>query len=279
MKYKYGLKPVQAQPHLMLVNYLRPADLPTPPAKFGHADLIQPAMFMNDQLGDCAIAGSIEEIRLVNAERNVTVPFSDKTAVVNYSAITGYNPEDPSTDGGTDVHELYDFRKKYGLVDDAGNRHKIVAYAGLTPGDFDELVQALYLFTTVGIGIQVPSYAQDQFGAGGPWDVEPGSPEIEGGHYIPVVSRDGDTVDIFTWGGRIAMTKAFYNEFNTVAVVAFTEEMLTGDKTIDGFDRQSLVADLPRFSTGPVMSKAPADNDIAAAAQRARDTKAAHDAA
>jgi hypothetical protein len=255
MAYKYGLKPVTEQPRLKLCDYLHPADLPTPPTTFGHSDLIVPHMFMNDQLGDCAIAGSIEEVRLVNAERKVTVPFSDQSAVVNYSAITGYNPDDPESDQGTDVHELYAFRKTHGIVDDAGNRHKIVGYAGLTPGNFTELVQALYLFTTVGIGIQVPDYAQDQFAQGGPWQPEGGDPQIVGGHYIPAVGRDGSTVDVFTWGGKIGMTDTFYQTFSTVAVVAFTEEMLIGEKTIDGFDRAALLADLPEFNTGPVMFK------------------------
>jgi hypothetical protein len=94
--YKLGLKPVKHQPKLMLKKYLS-SNLPTPPEKFGHVSLIQPHMFKNDSLGDCAIAGSIEEIRLLNAERKVTVPFSDTTAVTNYSAVTGYDPADPST--------------------------------------------------------------------------------------------------------------------------------------------------------------------------------------
>src|ERR1700744_2649888 len=112
MKYKYGLKPVQAQPHLMLINYLRPADLPTPPVKFGHADLIQPKMFCNDKWGCCALSGSWEEVRLVNAERGVVVPVSDTSVLKSYSEVTGFNPADPSTDGGTDAAQLYDCRKK-----------------------------------------------------------------------------------------------------------------------------------------------------------------------
>jgi hypothetical protein len=258
VKYQLGLKPVQAQPRLKLVDYLKRAPkLPTPPAVFGHADLVAPHMFMNDKIGDCAIAGSIEEVRLLNAERKVTVPFSDETAVANYSAITGYNPADPSTDQGTDVHDLYQYRKNTGIVDDAGNHHKIVAYVGLTPGNFHDLVQALYLFTTVGIGINVPDYAEQQFEAGGPWEPEPGYHKLVGGHYIPAVARNGRTVDVFTWGGKIAMTDTFYKAFNTVSVVSFTEEMLIGDKTIDGFDREKLLADLPAFNTGPVMAEAP----------------------
>lgn len=151
----------------MLKSYYTP-DLPSVDSlkfPFGHAAAIQPHMFMNDTLGDCAIAGSIEEVRLANALRGVTVNFTDETAVQNYSAITGFDPDDPSTDQGTDVHDLYQYRKTTGIVDADGNYHKILAYAGLTPGDFDELLIALSLFDMVGIGIQVPDYAEDQFAA------------------------------------------------------------------------------------------------------------------
>ena len=91
MQYKLGLKPVTKQPTLRLQNYLS-SSLPTPPLKFGHADLIQPMMLGNDQYGDCAIAGSIEEIRLLNAERGVTVPFSAASALKAYGEITRASP-------------------------------------------------------------------------------------------------------------------------------------------------------------------------------------------
>ena len=244
---KYGLKPVLEQPRLKLGDYLHP-DLPTPPNKFGHASLIEPRMFANDRFSCCAEAGSAEEIRLLNAERKMTVPFSDTSVLANYTEIAGFDPSS-GNDPGTDIHDLYAYRKNVGMVDDDGKRHKLVAYAGLTPGDFDELVQALYLFTTVGIGLQMPEYAQEQFNSGRPWRMLPGRHEIEGGHYVPAVARDGDTVDVFTWGRHHTMDAEFYRAFNSVAIVSFTEEMLIGDHSIDGFGRETLLADLPAFNT------------------------------
>jgi hypothetical protein len=257
---KYGLKPVDEQPRVKLRDYYT-SGIPTVDSltfPLGHASLIQPHMFCNDTIGDCAIAGSIEEVRLANALRGVTVNFTDQTAIQNYSDITGYNPDDPSSDQGTDVHALYQYRKTTGLVDADGKRHTVVAYAGLTQGDWDELLVALSLFDMVGIGIQVPDYAQNQFSAGQPWDVEPGQPNIEGGHYIPVVSAASNTLaDVFTWGALQGMTEAFYRAFNIVAVVGLTAEMFNGDKGPDGIDFDRLQADLPEFNTGTVSAKAP----------------------
>jgi hypothetical protein len=45
--------------------------------------------------------------------------------------------------------------------------------------------------------------------------------------------------------------------YNTVAVVALTEELFNGDKDIDGLDQELLAHDLQELNTGPVMSKAP----------------------
>lgn len=252
MDYKFGLKPVTQLPKLRLVNYLAP-NLPPPPLRFGHGNLITPMMLGNDQVGDCAVAGSIEEIRLLNAERGVTVPFTTATALRNYSDITGYNPSDPNTDQGTDMAELYRYRKHTGIIDDAGKRHTLAAYVGLTPGNWDELLQALYLFQVVGIGIQCPDYLQTQFAHGGPWTPLRGHHDIVGGHYIPAVARNGNSIDILTWGRSIKMTRAFYQRFSNVAVVHFTDEMLNGSgKTIDGFDRASLLADLNLLNRGTV---------------------------
>lgn len=276
-KYKTGLKPVQAQPRLMLSRYYT-SDLPTVESlkyPLGHADLVKPELYLNATLGDCAIAGSQEEVRYVNALRGVTVNFTDKTAAENYSAITGYEPgpeiegfnEDGSaitnpdappnpTDQGTDVHELFEYRQSTGIIDADGNGHKVIAYAGLTPGDWDEMLIALSLFQIVGIGIQVPDYAEEQFEAGHAWHLVQGRHQIIGGHYIPPWGASSyNEAQLPTWGGEGAITAPFYQAMNTVAVVALTAEMFKDGPA--GVDFEKLAHDLPELNTGPVMAKAP----------------------
>ncbi|TDH56709.1 hypothetical protein E2F47_06150 [Mycobacterium eburneum] len=260
MNRKLGLKPVDRQPRLKLADYYT-SDLPTVDQltfPIAHPDLITPAMFLNDEIGDCAIAGSIEEIRLANAMRKASVDFTDAQALQAYSEITGYIPGDPATDQGTDVHQLYEYRQHTGIADAEGQRHKVIDYAGLTPGDWNELLIALSRFEMVGIGITVPDYAEAQFEAGEPWHLIPGRHRIEGGHYVPIVgATDNTTAQLFTWGALAGITAPFYNVHNVVAVVALTEEMFTGGKTIDGIDFDKLAADLPQLNTGVVSAKAP----------------------
>ena len=273
MALKFGLKPVTAHPTVRLCSYYTP-DLPSVDSlKFplGHSDAIQPHMYCNDIIGCCAIAGSIEEIRLANALRGVTVNFTDKTTVENYTAITEYqmgpeiggfnpdgsaieNPQAPQndTDQGTDIHALYVYRKTTGFVDADGNRHKIIGYAGLTPGNWDELLIALSIFQMVGIGINVPDYAEQQFAAGKPWDVVPSDTNNVGGHYIPVVDAPSATeVGVFTWGARTTMTKAFYEQQSIAAVVALPDEDLT-NTALEGIAADQLAKDLRALNTGSV---------------------------
>jgi hypothetical protein len=270
-KYKLGLKPVTAQPKLKLANYLT-SDLPSVaslPLKFGHDNLVPSwGMDLNDRIGDCAIAAAIHTEMLYFAESGKTITFDQSltpsnSAVVNYSAVTGYQPgpelSDPQdappnpTDQGTDIAALFKYWLQHGIVDGDGGTHQIVGYAGLPIGDWDTLLIGLRLFQTVTIGINVPDYAEQQFAAGQAWHVEHGLHRTIGGHCIPVVARDGDAVPVVTWGEETPMERPFYEKFCIAAVVGFSEEMLTNLRSIDAVDDHALRADLTQLNTGPIL--------------------------
>lgn len=217
------------------------------PVKFGHASLVQNpwAMLANDRLGDCAIAGPGHEHMLTSAAAGKQITFTDEAIISAYSAITGYNPADPATDQGSNVRDVLKYRQATGLTDAAGTVHKIGAYVALETGNWEQLLQALYLFDAVGIGIQFPSSAMDQFNAGKPWSVVAGS-SIEGEHYIPVIGRQStsDAVCV-TWGATQKLTKTFYEKFNDESWAILSPEAIGGTgKTLEGFDLAALQSDL-----------------------------------
>lgn len=215
--------------------------LPTPPTNFGHEGLI-PAwgMLANDQYGDCVFAGAAHETMLWNAEAKRVTAFTNKSVLSDYSAVTGFNPKDPSTDNGTDMQAAASYRRKTGMKDAKGKRHKIAAYLAIKPGDVPNLRRAMYLFGAVGIGIAFPASAMDQFNAGKPWTVVSRSP-IEGGHYIPAIAwRNGKAVCV-TWGKLQGMASAFYAKYCDEVVCYVSEEMLTAGKSPEGFDRAALL--------------------------------------
>ena len=240
---KLGKLPAAPRPtDLEFKAYLR-GSLPQYPKEFGHETNIGDfGMLGNDKVGDCTIAGAAHEHMIWTTEGFAPTPFSDAGVIADYSAISGYDPTDPSTDIGCDVHDVMAYRKDTGLIDAAGNRHKIAAYLSIDPGNLDHLLLAAYLFGTVGIGIQFPDSAMDQFNNGLPWDYVDGA-TIEGGHYIPLVARRGNLV-VVTWGTTQQMTPTFFTRYCDECWCMVSVDMMLNGKSPEGFNLLQLQEDL-----------------------------------
>ena len=220
--------------------------LPSVPSRFGHGTAYSDWLMLgNDRYGDCVWAGAAHEHMLLNKViSHVDVPFDDDVVLGDYASVTGFTRDDPNTDEGTNVHEALSYRRKTGIIDSNGIRHRIGAYVSLDPKDWQHLEQAAYIFGAVGIGFEFPASALDQFHAGEPWDYVPGS-KIEGGHYVPVVGslRAPDQASAISWGRRQVFTVAFYEQYNDEAWVYVTPEQLRDDGTgLHGFDIEKLNA-------------------------------------
>jgi hypothetical protein len=229
-----------------MMTYLKKPELPTPPQIFGHQKLIGASwgMLGNDNYGDCVWAGAAHETMLWNKEAGTSASFNNKGVLSDYSAVTGFKPNDPSTDNGTDMQQAASYRRKTGVLDSKGKRHKVGAYLALPPGDIDQLALAIYLFGATGIGIKFPNSAMDQFNAGKPWDVKAGA-KIDGGHYIPGLGRDKNgNIIVVTWGKLQLMTPAFYKKYCDEVVAYVSKEALKGDTSPEGFKYAQLVSDL-----------------------------------
>jgi hypothetical protein len=244
-QYKLGKTPARpGAVKMKLSDYLAKPQLPVPPANFGHYEIISNyGMLGNDQYGDCVWAGAGHETMMWCEEVGSTVSFTDKGVLSDYSKVTGFKPNDPSTDNGTDMQLAASYRRKTGVVDAAGKRHKVVAYLALVKGNLDQQISAAYLFGAVGIGIKFPKSAMDQFNAGKPWDVVAGSP-IDGGHYIPLVGRSNGNLVVITWGKIQQMTPAFFKKYNDESIVYLTKEDLKANVTPEGFNISQLQSDL-----------------------------------
>ena len=257
MKLKLGKKAATYDKRdFQFAHYRTLAPLPPYPVQFGHEALIAakawlmlgngPDNSVTDGFqgaGDCVFAGADHETMLWTTETGKPAKFTGANAIADYSAVTGYNPNDPNTDQGTNVRDALKYRRKTGLIDAAGKRHKIGAYLALEPGNTDHLYEALYLFGVVGIGIRFPGSAMDQFDAGKPWAVVAAA-QIEGGHYIPLVARRPPYLECVTWGSIQAMTDQFYATYCDEAWVILSSEMLAAGKSPEGFDLKQLQADL-----------------------------------
>ena len=238
--------------------------LPTPPVTFGHENLITNyGMLGNDQYGDCVIAGSCHETMLWTLEGSTEALFTDTLAISQYHTICG------AGDNGCDVRTVLDYRQKTGLIDSTKNVHKIGAYVALDQTNINEIKEAIYIFNAIGIGINFPASAMDQFNAGQPWTVVKGS-KIEGGHYIPILGYDADYLYVITWGQIQKMDYNFFKTYCDEAWAILSTEMLNNSGlTPEGFNNTQLNADLtaitgvsPSPSPTPVPSPTPTPTPV-----------------
>ena len=250
-----GKQPVAPQPTDLQWSALGAnVTLPNAPTRFGHANLFQDWWMLGNGpddsvepgfqgAGDCVWAGAAHEHRLINKlVHQVDVQFSGENVISDYSAVTGYVIGDPSTDNGTDVHKALDYRRKIGVLDAQGVRHKIGAYVAIDPKDWNHLRQAAYIFGAVGIGFQFPNSAWGQFDNGQPWDVVAHDGGNDGGHYVPIMGApSADKVGVVSWGKRQEMTRAFYERYNDESWVYITpEELNQSGAGFHGFDMATL---------------------------------------
>jgi hypothetical protein len=246
---RLGKKPASEDARdLRLTTY---AKLPAAPTSFGHATALRRnswLMLGNDEYGDCVWAGADHEHMLwTKLGKGTHTPFTAQNALSDYTDCTGFQPDEPQSDQGTDMRDAAKYRQKTGVVDRAGRRHKIGAYLFLDAGDWAQLRQALYLFECVGVGIEFPDSAMDQFDEGDDWDVVKGA-QVEGGHYIPAIgAHDKDHIHVVTWGRRIQMSSYFYETYADEAVVYLTDEDLKAGRSPEGLDLAQLQDDLKQL--------------------------------
>jgi hypothetical protein len=218
------------------------AVLPHAPPTFGHElGISQWGMLGNDRYGDCTCAGGCHEHMVFGHEVGRVVKFTDANALNLYTAVTGFQEHDPSTDQGAVVRDVLSYRRRRGVIDADYHIHKIDGYLSITPGNFDEVLAAAYVFGAVGIGFAFPDYAMDQFNAGKPWGYRAGKPQPTEGHYVPLVGHRSGNIDVITWGRRQQMTRAFFTHYTDECWAIYSREIMDAKgHTPEGFDRAAL---------------------------------------
>jgi hypothetical protein len=201
-------------------------------------------MYLNDQLGDCTEACKghiIQALTAIGEGKELTV--SNSQVEKWYERDGGYVPGDPSTDNGcvvqTVLQNWFEFDKsvcpitEYAELDNFYNVYN--------------LKEALYLFGSIYLGIQVPQSAEDQFQNGEPWTYVPGSPII-GGHAVPIqeILAPGynDMIHIVTWGQIQPMSRSFFSHYCEEAWVVLSPDWFNASGVdTDGFNMAQLQSD------------------------------------
>ena len=212
-------------------------------------------MLDNDQIGDCVIAMMLHSIEDFHLDAGTTPPpFTPQDAITIYSAITGYNPNDPNTDQGTDEEQAMKYWEQPGLG--VQGHHTIAGTVAVDPSNLTECRVAIDEFVDLQIAIALPITAQGQtewIVVGNPATDADSAPGSWGGHGIPYREYDADTFKCVTWGAELLLTVPFHQAYAQEAHVVVTTEML--NKTgvgPSGVNWDRLLQDMKQFKPVPV---------------------------
>lgn len=191
-------------------------------------------MYANDEFGDCvwAMIGHAIQVETYfnwgfSAEQTVTTDALLK----GYHDVTGFDPNDPSTDQGTNIQDALDYWRKTGIVRPNGSVDQILAFAEINHTDREMVKHAIDIFDVVLVGVNLPQSAEDQFNQNKPWTLIKGSPVI-GGHAIldggyNTVNSAGALEHLdATWGNDTKIEEDFWNEYVEETWVVITKDLM-----------------------------------------------------
>jgi len=224
------------------------ATLPAAPPKVTYSKGVTNwGMMLNDQYGDCTIAGAAHAVQVwtLNCGGKM-VTLSDSMVLGYYSTWDGFDPKNEfATDrGGVEIDVLNLWRH------DKFNGHELVAYADPDVQNLEHVRQAHNLFGGLYIGLNLPLTAQTQE----VWDTpifktKKSAPGSWGGHCVFVCDYDQESFTCITWGKLKKMTKSFWLNYCDEAHALLSPDWLSQGKSIHGFDLATLTTDL-RAVTG-----------------------------
>jgi hypothetical protein len=250
---KYGLlgakKSAKDSRNLQLQKYIT-ADLPDAPAT---ADFSGPVknwgMMLNDTIGDCTVAACGHQIQQWTANAGTQKTTPDSIIQKVYSAVSGYKPGQPSTDGGADPLTVLKYWRKNGIGGD-----KIGAFAQVDYTNFDHIRQAVWLFGGAYLAIALPKSAQKQT----VWDVPTGgavgngAPGSWGGHAVAIAGYTPKGLVVVTWGALKLLTWDFLKTYGEESFAIISQDFLKNGKTPNnGLDIPTLKADLKAVTSTP----------------------------
>jgi hypothetical protein len=230
------------QRRLFLAKYL-PEVLPAPPATIDWASKIQHwPMHLNDQIGDCAVAGPYHQWEAWRVYATGTEVDPDDQYVVNdYGSITGYNGSE-QTDQGATLIEVMDYWRNPGLY---GGTDRIYAYVAIDPQDIEMVKRGVYLFGSLNMGIRCTDQMIQLASSGGVWDANNcGTPSQGGGHCTPICAYTQTGLTLVTWGRTQKATWSWWSEFVMECYAVLGVSWVSSGIAPNGFRYDKLTQDL-----------------------------------
>lgn len=166
-------------------------------------------MFYNDTIGDCTCAAVYNTMIAWQALIDSSIAIPEILAEELYSAVTGYNPENPATDQGAAEDDVL----AYGVRNGYATRDYVYSpmWGTIDPGNINLMASAVAKFGVAYQGIIMRRGDMTLLDNGQPLSIVPGMDMgIAGGHALLIWSYDGlrpqDRVQLITWGTLVSAT-------------------------------------------------------------------------
>jgi hypothetical protein len=250
---KFGRRaPKALGPHLRLSRYLR-ATLPTPPTSCDYSSLALSSLrdiMGNDQFGDCVLASANHVQGVVTGNAGALVQAALTEILAQYTAITGFDPNNPATDQGTDEVTALNWYCAHGFA----NGVKPLGWIYVDGSNQVEVRTAIDLFEHLIICAGLPDPWVTPFPNGDGFNWDAANPNPSNGHSFMAFGFDSSGVKIDTWALFGHLTYGALNAACTTATgggcyVILTPEMITKGQTKapNGFAWSDLVADFDQL--------------------------------
>jgi hypothetical protein len=186
-------------------------------------------VYCNSSVGCCVISGG-EHIRGVTSfNSGQGVIFTDAQTIRQYSAIGGYNPNDPSSDEGCDENTALAYWETNGFADGVLLDNAVTVDAT----NADEVRLACFLLENLYPCGELPDAWISPLpeSSGFTWDVA-GDPDPENGHCVAGVDLSQDGIVIDTWGmlgilTHAALAKYYVPENNGALFVLLSPDVIS----------------------------------------------------
>ena len=218
---KLGKKPARRDPRTLRLAAYSTGSL-TPPAAAHWGNGLPFATLANDQYGDCVEAGYAHQAQIWCDRAGHPFTPTDTETLGTYTAITGFSPDDPATDQGTDMLTACGYWKTAGL---AG--HKVTAYLSVNPRETALAKEAVAFYGGLYVGLALPLSAQAQVGR--TWTVGTGADAAAGswgGHCVPICGYDQNVLWCVTWGAIQGLTWQFLETYADEAFALLSRDWL-----------------------------------------------------
>ncbi len=219
------------------LTYYVAGALPTAPAEVPVPDFTDWGMLGNDQAGDCGVAGLIH-----GCEADATVTHEHESWPETQAVLDYYYAYTGGKDTGVVLSQFLAHVRSQpsGLLG-----HTVDSFAPVNVHDVPTLRSTVALFDFAYTGIVVTDTMQAAFQNGEPWTtdlLEHGRPV--GGHCIPIVGYDEQSVYAVTWGKVQPIGWACWHYIASEAWAVITGELVAAHGDGRGVNLDALRSDL-----------------------------------